>query len=155
MVPRSPVKAAVEIAEAKELIASMSVDDASDVIRGLAHPDAAGELVAGVTADLERRDEVAPAGLRLRVAVIETRLLASTTTEASVALWTAEFVTGAGNTRVTYNTIRYDLAVHDGQWRLVAESSTPGPVPTQIQEPSEPAAFEGALVGFSDEPGPN
>lgn len=147
----SPVEAAVRVAEAKEEIVAGSGPDAEALVRGFAHPGSADALVSGVLEDLERRDQVTPAGLKLRVAVIETMLMSASDTEASVALWTAEFVTGAGNTRVTYNTIRYDLAVHDDRWLLVAESSSPGPIPTPIQEPSDPSAFEAALVGFNDD----
>ncbi len=151
----SPLEAAVAIAEAKETIAAGDVEAGVEITRGFAHPDGVDQLTAGVRADLQRRDDVAPAGLLLRVAVVETMVVSSSDTEALVALWTAEFVTGAGNTRVTYNTLRYELAVHDGDWRLIAQTSTPGPVPTPVQEPSDPSAFEAALVGFSDETGQN
>ncbi len=145
-----PVAAAVAIAEWRQDLAALPANEALEQLQTVGHPASVDDLATDLATDLAQRDAATPAGLGLRVAVIETKLLYQTDQRASVAVWAAQIITGAGATRVTYNTLTYELAPLDGHWLLVAETTLEGPVPTPVQHPTDPAAFEAVLTGFSD-----
>ena len=68
------------------------------------------------------------------------RTLSSTSTRASVAVWSVLVVAapGAATARTIWRTVTLDLELVDGRWLVDAWESTPGPTPMASPEWSSP-----------------
>ncbi len=146
----SPIEAAVSVVELREHLLELTPDEAAAAVAAASAPESAAGLSQATRSEMEELRETAPAGLVLRVAPIATNVLEETTSDARVAVWLAQVLTGAGGVRVGYSTATVDLRLVESEWRLVGITTVAGPVPSPTQEPTDAARFEAELVGFEN-----
>ncbi len=148
--PASPVEAAVSVVELREHLLEVAPEEAASVVAATSAPESAAGLSEATRSEMEALRATAPAGLVLRVAPIAANVIEETSSDARVAVWLAQVLTGAGGVRVAYSTATVDLRLVEGQWRLVGITTVPGPVPSPTQEPTDAARFEAELGGFEN-----
>lgn len=146
----SPVEAAVSVVELREHLLDLAPVEAASVVAAASAPESVAGLSDATRSEMEALRATAPAGLVLRVAPIATSVLEETSSDARVAVWLAQVLTGAGGVRVGYSTATVDLRLVEGEWRLVGIATVAGPVPSPTQEPTDAARFEAELVGFEN-----
>ena len=91
---------------------------------------------------------------RYRQSVLAIRVESSTPTRVEVSIWWVGVLSrdGAVVPQAQWTTSRITVIAENGQWRVDAEASEPGPVPdsTSDSEPISHDEFERRLAGFAD-----
>jgi hypothetical protein len=125
------------------------------------HDGAAGYL-AQVSAQLAELDGIQAHGqghLTWDVSVLATRVDAYTAERARVSIWRVGVLSVIGLTApiAEWTTVDDELVWEHGDWKVWAETQTPGPIPAghPDERPSTPNQLHAELAGFTRYPGPD
>ena len=129
----------------------------ADVIRSMWSTSAAdGAVTATVDqlAALRDRLDTGDGPTRYRQSVLATRVEEPSSAKVRVAVWWVGVLTrhGAVLPQAEWTTSLITLVAEDGEWRVQAQSSEPGPTPEMggDSEPTTHDEFERRLAGFVD-----
>lgn len=145
--------AAIAYLEATETAVTLRPSEAAEWARETASADFADALAADTEARMVELWDTVPAGITLRLAPIETRVVADGE-DWEVAVWFVEAITiGSEGVVDDWRTASYRMVWEAGTWKIDAFSSERGPMPGRGTSPASetPAGFEALLTGFDDE----
>ena len=122
--------------------------------------DGAAGYLAQVSAQLTELDGIEAHGqghLTWDVSVLATRVDAYSAERARVSIWRVGVLSVTGLTApiAEWTTVDDELVWERGDWKVWAETQTPGPTPTGHPDarPSTPGQLQAALTGFTRYPG--
>jgi hypothetical protein len=139
-----------------------STADRLAALRAIASSAAANGYPTQVSAELAELDGIAARGqghLTWAVSVLATRVDAYRAGRARVSIWRVGVlsVTGLVAPLAEWTTVDDELVWERGDWKVWAETQTPGPTPAPHPDarPSTPGQLQAALAGFTRYPGPD
>jgi hypothetical protein len=158
--PAGALAAATTYVRQGQRLFDMAPDQRSTALQNLAARGAAAEFVADETAQLTELDGVATRGqghLTWDVIVLATRTDAYTPPRARVSVWRVGILSIDGLTAplAEWTTVVYDLVWERADWRVWAETQSPGPtpIPHPAETASTPDSLRTSLAGFARYPG--
>lgn len=144
--------AAVDYLEATEEAILLSPIEAAAMQRTMATTEFAEEFGADTELRMTELLSAVPAGITLRVAPIEARVVADGDGW-FVSIWYVQAITISAESVVDdWRTANYRLRWEDGTWKIAAFDSERGPMPGRGTQPpsASPEQFETILADFSD-----
>ena len=145
--------AAVAYLESTETGVTLQPAEAGAWARESASADYADEFAADTEARMVELWETIPEGITLRLAPVETRLVADGDAWL-VSVWFVEAITiGTEGVVDDWRTATYRRVWEGGTWKIDRFASERGPMPGRGTSPGSetPAGFEALLAGFDDE----
>ena len=145
--------AAVAYLESTETGVTLQPAEAGAWARESASADYADEFAADTEARMVELWETIPEGITLRLAPVETRLVADGDAWL-VSVWFVEAITiGTEGVVDDWRTATYRMVWEGGTWKIDRFASERGPMPGRGTSPGSetPAGFEALLAGFDDE----
>ncbi|HEY5164566.1 MAG TPA: hypothetical protein VIJ44_01315 [Acidimicrobiia bacterium] len=134
--------------------------DRTPALQVIASLDGANGYVAQVTAELAELDGIEARGqghLTWDVSVLATRVDAYNAQRARISIWRVGVlsVTGLVAPLAEWTTVDDELVWERGDWKVWAETQTPGPTPAGQPDarPSTPTQLHSALAGYTRYPG--
>jgi hypothetical protein len=134
--------------------------DRTAALQAIASLDGANGYVTQVTAELAELDGIEARGqghLTWDVSVLATRVDAYNAQRARVSIWRVGVlsVTGLIAPLAEWTTVDDELVWERGDWKVWAETQTPGPTPAGQPDarPSTPTQLHTALAGYTRYPG--
>jgi hypothetical protein len=134
--------------------------DRIPAVHAIASLDGANGYVAHVSAELAELDGIAARGqghLTWDVSVLATRVGAYNAQRARISIWRVGVlsVTGLVAPLAEWTTVDDELVWERGDWKVWAETQTPGPTPAGHPDarPSTPTELQAALAGYTRYPG--
>jgi hypothetical protein len=136
--------------------------DRTTALDAIASRAGATGYLAQVSAELDELDGIAARGqghLTWDVSVLATRVDAYSAQRARISIWRVGVlsVTGLVAPLAEWTTVGDELVWERGDWKIWAETQTPGPTPAGHPDarPSTPMELQAALAGFTRFPGPD
>lgn len=145
--------AAVAYLESTETGVTLQPGEAAAWARESASTAYADEFAADTEARMVELWETIPEGITLRLAPMETRIVADEDGW-QVSVWFVEAITiGTEGVVDDWRTATYRMVWEGGAWKIDRFASERGPMPGRGTSPASetPAGFEALLAGFDDE----
>lgn len=156
------IAAATTYVRQGQRLLDLPTPDRISALHVIASRAGADGYLAHVSAALAELDGIQARGqghLTWDVSVLATRVDAFSAERARVSIWRVGVlsVTGLTAPLAEWTTVDDELVWEQGDWKLWAETQTPGPTPAGHPDarPSTPSQLQAALAGFTRYPGPD
>ena len=156
------VAAATTYVRQGQRLLDLPATDRLSALQAITSRDGAAGYFAQVSAQLAELDGIDARGqghLTWDVSVLATRVDAYSAERARISIWRVGVLslTGLVAPIAEWTTVDDELVWERGDWKIWAETQTPGPTPAGHPDarPSTPGQLQAALAGFTRFPGPD